>query len=80
MKFWNYGLVKNEKGIVFVYEIFYNDNNKPYAYADIWPSKYNLAAGLIWLIRDIPMMITDIYNQLKYSHIYTHKEILQNNK
>jgi len=55
---WSYGLIR-ENGKVKVVELYYNNKNKPYGYCYV--SLENL--------RDLFMVVKDIYLQLKYGHI-----------
>jgi len=74
MSSWSYGLIR-EKGRVKLMEIHWNSNNQPWAYCNIWPNKYFFFSELWWLILNIPMIIKDIYLQLKHCHIIHEDDI-----
>ena len=65
---WNYGVIR-EKGKLKIVELYYNNKNKPYGYCYL--DLYNL--------RDLFLIILDIYLQLKHAHVW-HEEDIKSNK
>lgn len=67
MGIWNYGLMR-KKGNLKIVELYYNSKNKPYGYCYL-----NLGN-----LRDLFLIIEDIYLQLKHSHIWQEGDIKSN--
>jgi len=70
MGYWAYGAVKNKKGKISIWEIHFHEEGKK---TIVWGSP----AVKSWMLKEIILVIKDLYSQYKYMKHYWSEEDLK---